>query len=133
LLVMFGAKLHPSVRIHPTVRIEVPWHLTIGANTSAGDRAMLYCLGPVVIGDRVTISQMAHLCAGSHDYTDPTMPLLRPPITIEDDVWIAADVFVGPGVTVGRGTIVGARASVFGDLPPDTVCVGNPAKPIKSR
>ena len=54
-----------------------------------------------------------------------------PAITIGPRAWIAADVFVGPGVTIGEGTVVGARASVFKDLPEWTVCVGNPAAPIR--
>jgi putative colanic acid biosynthesis acetyltransferase WcaF len=61
------------------------------------------------------------------------MELLRPPIKIGDDVWIAADAFVGPGVTIGDRTILGARASAFHDLPPDVVAVGSPAKPVKKR
>ena len=61
------------------------------------------------------------------------MTLLRPPIRVGDDAWVAADAFVGPGVTVGARTVLGARASAFTDLPPDTICVGNPARPIKAR
>jgi putative colanic acid biosynthesis acetyltransferase WcaF len=73
------------------------------------------------------------LCAGTHDYTRADLPLLRPPIALGDDVWVATDVFVGPGVTIGAGTVVGARSSVFGDLPMWKVCVGSPARPIKDR
>ena len=85
------------------------------------------------LGDRVTVSQYAHLCAGTHDHTLRGMPLVPKPIVLEDDVWIAADVFVGPGVRVGAGTVVGARSSVFGDLPAWKVCVGNPARPVSDR
>ncbi len=133
LLNRFGARVHPTARIRSTATIEVPWHLTVGAQAVVGDHAILYCLGPVTIGQRATISQYAHLCAGTHDFTRSDMPLLKPPITIEDDVWIAADVFVGPGVRIGEGTVVGARASVFSDLPAWKICVGNPARPIKDR
>jgi len=133
LLRLFHAKVHPTVQIRRTVRTECPWNLSIGRNSSIGDHAIVYCLGSITIGDRVSISQYAHLCAGSHDYTRPDMPLLRPPITIGDDVWIATDAFVGPDVTVGQGTIVGARSSVFSDLPEWKICVGNPAKVIKER
>jgi putative colanic acid biosynthesis acetyltransferase WcaF len=93
----------------------------------------LYCLGAITLGDRVTVSQYAHLCAGTHDHTRADFPLLRAPITIGDDAWIATDVFVGPGVTIGAGTVVGARSNVFRDLPAWKVCVGSPAKPIKDR
>lgn len=133
LLRIFGAKLDNDVRIRGTVRIEIPWNLTIGEHTAIGDHAILYCLGPVKIGKYVTISQYAHLCAGTHDTGDREMRLLRPPIVLGDDVWVAADAFIGPGVTVGRGTVVGARASVFRDLPAWVVAVGNPAKPVKPR
>lgn len=133
LLRMFGATLEPDVRIRPSVRVEVPWNLTIGPNSSVGDFAILYCLGRVTLGRRVTISQYAHLCAGTHETNTRRMLLLRPPITIGDDAWIAADVFVGPGVTIGARTLVGARSSVFGDLPADVVAVGSPAKAVRAR
>jgi putative colanic acid biosynthesis acetyltransferase WcaF len=133
LLRLFGARVHATCRIRSTVRVEVPWNLSAGAHTVVGDHAILYCLGPVTLGERVTISQYAHLCAGTHDYTRPDLPLLRPPITVGDDAWVAADVFVGPGVAIGPGTVVGARSSVFGDLPAWKVCVGSPARPVKDR
>lgn len=133
LLRRFGARVAPSARIRPTVTVEVPWNLTVGPHTVIGDGAILYCLGPVTIGARVTVSQYAHLCAGSHDHTRADLPLLRPPICIGDDVWVATDVFVGPGTTIGTGTVVGARSSVFGDLPAWAVCVGSPARPVKPR
>jgi putative colanic acid biosynthesis acetyltransferase WcaF len=133
LLRRFGANLDPTAHIRRTVTIEVPWNLSIGANAGIGDHVKLYCLGRITIGSRVTISQYAHICAGTHDYTRPDMPLLRPPITIEDDVWIATEAFVGPNVTIGQGVVVGARACVVKDLPPWQICVGNPAGPIKDR
>lgn len=133
LLSVFGATLHPSVRIRRTVHIEIPWNLTMGADSSVGDRAILYCLGPVIIGERVMVSQGAHLCAGSHDYKLRSMPLLRPPIVIEDDAWIAADAFIGPAVRVGAGAILGSRGCAMKNLDQWTIYTGNPAKPVKPR
>jgi len=133
LLRRFGARVHPTARIRPTATVEIPWNLTVGAHTVVGDYAILYCLGPVTLGDRATVSQYAHLCAGTHDYTRADFPLLRLPIVIGDDAWVAADVFVGPGVAIGAGTVVGARSNVFGDLPAWKVCVGSPARAVKDR
>jgi putative colanic acid biosynthesis acetyltransferase WcaF len=59
--------------------------------------------------------------------------LLKPPIVIEDQVWICADAFVGPGVTVGKGAVVGARAVVVKDVGPWDVVAGNPARFVKKR
>jgi putative colanic acid biosynthesis acetyltransferase WcaF len=133
LLRLFGANIHPTARIRPSVRISHPWRLSVGAHTAVGDHAILFCLGPITIGSRCTISQYAHLCAGSHDYTAREMTLVAHPITIEDDVWIAADVFVGPGVTVGRDSVVGARSTVFHTLPEHSICAGDNARPIGRR
>lgn len=133
LLRLFGADIHPTARLRSTVRIEVPWHLTIGEGSSVGDFAILYCLGSIRVGRNVSISQYAHLCAGTHDFTRRDMPLLRPPIVVEDEAWIAADVFVGPNVTIGAGCVVGARSSVFDDLPAWSICVGHPARRLKER
>ncbi len=133
LLRLFGAKVGCRPVIRRTAQIEVPWNLDMGDHACLGDHCIVYNLGKITIRDRAVISQYAHLCAGSHDYTNPAMPLLRDPIDIGSDAWIAADAFVGPGVTIGDRTILGARASVFKDLPPDVIAGGNPAKVIKSR
>ncbi len=133
LLNLFGATVHRSCVIRRTVRVECPWNLTMGRNSCLGDRVNAYCLGKVTVGERVSISQNVHLCAGSHDYTKANMPLTRPPITIHDDVWIAADAFVGHDVIIGEGAILGARGVAVRSLKPWTVYAGNPAKPVNSR
>lgn len=133
LLSAFGAKLDPVVRIRRTVRIECPWNLAVGHDSAIGDRVVLYCLGPVSIGSRVTVSQGAHLCAGTHDFTKRAMPLVRPSISIGDDAWICADAFVGPSVDVGAGVILGARAVAMRSLDPWTIYAGNPARAVRPR
>jgi putative colanic acid biosynthesis acetyltransferase WcaF len=133
LLRAFGARIASSARIRPSVRVEIPWNLEVGDDSAVGDRAILYCLGPVRIGARVTISQGAHLCAGTHDYQTPAMALKRLPITIGDDAWIAAEAFVGPGVVVGEGAILGARSVAMRDLAPWGIYSGHPAVRVRDR
>ena len=122
-----------SSKYYPSVRIALPWKLIIGDHAAVGDRSILYGLGPIAIGARVTISQGAHLCAGTHDWRTSDMLLLKPPIHIGDDAWICADAFIGPGVTIGRGAIVGARAVAMKDIPENAICVGNPAHIVSHR
>jgi putative colanic acid biosynthesis acetyltransferase WcaF len=133
LLRLFGAKIAQHVHIRPSARFIIPWHVEIGEHSSIGDFAIIYSLGEITIGKYVTISQYAHLCAGSHDFRTRAMTLMTAPITLGDDVWIAADAFVGPGVSIGDHSIVGARASVFSNVPSDVIVGGNPAKVIKQR
>jgi putative colanic acid biosynthesis acetyltransferase WcaF len=133
LLRLFGAKVGRAVNIHPNVKVAIPWNLSIGDYSSVGDGAVLYSLGTISIGDRVTISQYAHLCAGSHDYSDPSMPLLKLPICVEDEVWICAEAFLGPGTRIGARSIVAARGVVISDVPEGAIVGGNPARFIKQR
>jgi putative colanic acid biosynthesis acetyltransferase WcaF len=87
----------------------------------------------VSLGDHSTVSQFSYLCAATHDFDDPSMPVVSGPIRIGHGSWVCADVFVGPNVTVGDNSVVSARATVFDDIPPDTIAAGNPAKPIRRR
>jgi putative colanic acid biosynthesis acetyltransferase WcaF len=133
LLRLFGARIGREVHIFPSVRIAVPWNLDIGDQSAIGDRATLYSLGPITLGERVTISQGAHLCAGTHDYHDPAMPLLKLPIVVGSDAWICADAFIGPSVCVGARAIVGARCVVMKDVVSGAIVVGNPAQQLRQR
>ena len=133
LLRLFGAKVGREVHIYPSALIYYPWNLEIGDWSCIGEWALVYNLGAVTIGERVTISQRVHLCAGTHDYRDAAMPLIRLPITVGSSAWICADAFVGPGVKVGEGAVVGARGVVIKDVPEWMVVGGNPAKILKHR
>jgi putative colanic acid biosynthesis acetyltransferase WcaF len=129
----FGAKLGRRVHVRPSCHIFHPWLLELGDCSAIAEGAIIYNLGPISIGPHTVISQRAHLCAGTHDYTRSNLPLLRPPIRIGSGVWVAAEAFIGPGVTVGDNSVVGARAVVTKDVPPGMVVGGNPARVLKAR
>jgi putative colanic acid biosynthesis acetyltransferase WcaF len=129
----FGARIGRNVNFHPSTIVYFPWNLTVGDWSAIGEDAFIYNLGPVTLGEKVTVSHRAHLCAGTHDHTQPDLPLLKPPIVIQDQAWICAEAFVGPGVTVGEGAVVGARAVVVKNVAPWTIVAGNPACVIKQR
>lgn len=130
---LFGAEIGEGVHVYASTEVYMPWNLRAGAWSAIGEGVLVYNLGPVTIGERATISHRAHLCAGTHDYRRPDLPLLKPPIVIGPQAWICADAFVGPGVTVGEGAIVGAAAVATRDVEPWTIVAGNPAVPVKRR
>lgn len=129
----FGAKVGKDVHSYPSATIYYPWNLEIGDGSAIGEWALIYNLGKVTIGERATISQRVHLCAGTHDYRKTDMPLVKPPINIGDEVWLCADAFVGPNVTVGDRAIVGAASVVMKDVAAGIIAAGNPARKIKER
>ncbi len=133
ILKLFGAKIGRSVHIYPSAVIYMPWNLAAGDYCAIGEDALIYNLGKITLGKNVTISHRAHVCAGTHDYTDPLFPLLKPAIVLQDNVWVCAGAFVGPGITIHEGAVVGAAAVVTKDVDAWTVVAGNPAAAIKKR
>ncbi|MEJ0061032.1 MAG: hypothetical protein WDM79_16305 [Terricaulis sp.] len=133
LLRLFGAKVSWQAAIGPGVDIWYPPNLTLGARSTLADNVNCYNMAPIIIGERVIVSQRVFLCAGSHDVDSADFQLVTAPITIGARAWIAAEAMIGPGVTVGEGAVLGARAVAFSDLVPWTIYVGNPAKSVRKR
>jgi acetyltransferase-like isoleucine patch superfamily enzyme len=63
----------------------------------------------------------------------PGMPVRKEKVIIGRNVYIGAGAIILPGVTIGENSIIGAGAVVTGDIPPDTVAVGVPAKVVCTR
>jgi putative colanic acid biosynthesis acetyltransferase WcaF len=104
---LFGARIGRRVSIKPRVRVKFPWRLVVGDDSWLGECVWIDNLERVEIGSNCCLSQGAHLCTGSHDWTRPGFDLIVKPIRIEDGAWIAARAAVGPGVTVGKGGVLG--------------------------
>lgn len=137
LLRLFGARLDPTVRIRPDVRIDRPWNLSMGRKSSLGDGVVVWAHAPVTIGARCTISQYTRLAAFQVDADAPGGPTRPAPLTIGDDVWIAAESYVAGGQTVPDGVLVGARSVIDaahgGRLDPWTIASGDPAVSRRDR
>lgn len=130
---LFGAKIGNNVHIYNSAKIYMPWNLEVGDWSCIGESALVYNLGIVKIGKYVTVSHKVHICAGTHDYSKPDFPLLKPPINIGASVWLCADCFIGPGVVVEEGAIVGARSVVTKSVSSFDIVAGNPAKKVGDR
>jgi acetyltransferase-like isoleucine patch superfamily enzyme len=54
-------------------------------------------------------------------------------VLVEDDAIIGGRSVFKPGVRVGKNSVVAMAAVVTKDVPPETVVIGHPAKPVYSR
>jgi putative colanic acid biosynthesis acetyltransferase WcaF len=128
-----GANIGKHCKIMPGVRVLIPWNLVLDDWVTIGRNVEFLNHGKIHIRSMSAISQYCFLCTSSHDYRDPTMPLIYSDIEIGSECWIAADVFVGPGVKIGDGCVIGARSVVSRDMPAWMVCAGNPCHALKAR
>jgi putative colanic acid biosynthesis acetyltransferase WcaF len=133
LLRVFGAKISGLPFVAPSCIIKLPWQLTLEDRSALGPKSEVYNLGHVTLKARCVVSQYAYICGGTHDLSDPMLPLLVGDIVIGEEAFIGAKAMILPGVTVGEGAVLGAGAVAAKDLEPWTVYVGNPARALRKR
>jgi len=128
LLRLFGAEIGGGVVIKPGVRVKYPWLLRVGKHSWIGEDCWIDNLALVSVGNNVCISQGAHLCTGSHDWSDPSFSLIARPIYIHDGAWVCVKAIIAPGIVVGEGGVVAAGAVATKSIPPYKIYAGNPAE-----
>jgi maltose O-acetyltransferase len=94
--------------------------------------------GGLWIGDRSIIGPYSMIHTANHEM-DPERPIVdqgwtKRAVEIGADCWIGMGVCILPGAQIGDRCIVGAGSVVVsGELEPNSVAVGNPARTIRKR
>ena len=152
-LIEEGVSIGPRSSIWDNVHIR--HGARIGHDTIVGEKS--YIAYDVPIGDFVKINAMVYICAeveigsgvmisAGTTFTNDLYPraldkelrgLETSAVTeetlrciVEDGVTIGAQATIGPGLTLGRFSMVGMGSVVTHDVPPFTLVVGNPARPV---
>lgn len=133
LLKMFGAKITGTPFVDASAVIKMPWNLTMEDLSCIGAKTEIYNLGQVILKSKVVVAQQAYLCGGTHDFNDPEFPLITGEIEIGENTFIGARAFIMPGVHIGANSVIGACSVVAKDMPDNTICMGNPCKPVKAK
>jgi len=112
----------------PTSRI------TFGARAVCTYDVLIQCTTSVDIGERSQFGQSAIIIDGNHRFRDPSRPMLEQgydfrPITIAEDVTVLSKVTIVH--SIGERAVIGANAVVTNEVPPYTVAVGVPARPVE--
>ena len=133
LLRLFGSQVGLGCRLKPGLRVKFPWRLALGDHCWLGEGVWIDNLAPVILADRVCLSQAAYLCTGNHDFRSPGFYLVVQPIRIGSQAWVAARAVLAPGTTVGAGAVVGLGAVASGAIAPGVIVRGNPAVVVGQR
>ncbi len=106
--------------------------IIIGSNTYIGDRTEIHAGHLVEIGSGCDISWDCNILDRDyHKLCSDEEKII--PVKICDNVWLGCKVTVLKGVTIGEGAVIAAGSVVTKDVPPHTLCGGNPAKVIKEN
>ena len=107
--------------------------VSVGARTWIGPFVLLDGTGGLAIGSGCDLS------AGVQVYTHDTVErvlsegragVAHAPVRIEDHCHIGADAVIAKGVTIGHHSVIGACSFVNRDIPPYSVAVGVPCRPV---
>ncbi|WP_345498207.1 acyltransferase [Nocardia callitridis] len=112
--------------------------LRIGDKVVFGKDNVVNTYLDIEIGESTLVADWCYICDFDHKMDDITMPIkdqgiLKSPVRIGPDTWIAAKVTVLRETRVGRGCVLGAHAVVKGEIPDFGIAVGAPAKVVKNR
>jgi acetyltransferase-like isoleucine patch superfamily enzyme len=93
-------------------------------------------VGPVTIGNLVTMGSNSQITGLTHNFEDPNIPIKDQGVTpnrtiVEDDVWIGGNSVIIQGIKIGSHVIVASGSVVTKDIPSYSVVAGNPARIIK--
>jgi putative colanic acid biosynthesis acetyltransferase WcaF len=124
-----GAGCH----IYPSAKIWAPWNLICEDRVTIAPGAVVYNPSTLFMGSHAIISQDAYICGASHDYRDPSFPMVSAPIRLGRRSWICARAIVSMGVTVGDGAVLGLGSVATRDLVPWRVYGGVPAREVGTR
>lgn len=126
--------------------------IVIGERVHIAAFALLQGHGGLAIGSSLTVASGAKIFSLSHHYRDLTgqgdpetiwkfgglvaaneQALILSPTVIEDNAAVGLQAVVLPGSTIGRNSWLGAQSLLQGELPPDVVASGNPARIVRQR
>ncbi|WP_350274529.1 acyltransferase [Kribbella sp. HUAS MG21] len=112
--------------------------LRIGDKVVFARDVTVNCYLDIEIGASTLIADWTYICDFDHKTEDLTLPikdqgLVKSPVRIGPDCWLATKVTVTRGADIGRGSVIGANSVARGNIPPYSVAAGVPAKVLADR
>lgn len=116
--------IHPDASVSPSARVGAGTQILAQAVVAADAELGSAC----IVNHKASVDHECRIGHGVHLAPGAT---LCGDITIEDHVMVGAGATVLPRIRIGSGALIGAGAVVTRDIPPKTLVVGTPARPVQ--
>ena len=123
-----GAIIREQVKIGKNAVIMMGAIINIGAEVGEGS---MIDMG-AILGGRAIVGNHCHVGGGAV-LAGVIEPASATPVVVEDNVLIGANAVVIEGCRIGHDAVIAAGAVVVGDVAPNTVVAGCPARVIKVK
>ena len=123
-----GAIIREQVKIGKNAVIMMGAIINIGAEVGEGS---MIDMG-AILGGRAIVGNHCHVGGGAV-LAGVIEPASATPVVVEDNVLIGANAVVIEGCRIGHDAVIAAGAVVVGDVAPNTVAAGCPARVIKGK
>jgi acetyltransferase-like isoleucine patch superfamily enzyme len=112
--------------------------LRIGDKVVFARDVTVNCYLDIEIGASTLIADWTYICDFDHKTEDLDLPikdqgLVKSPVRIGPDCWLATKVTVTRGADIGRGAVIGANSVARGNIPAYAVAAGVPAVVLADR
>ena len=112
--------------------------LRIGDKVVFARDVTVNCYLDIEIGASTLIADWTYICDFDHKTEDLGLPikdqgLVKSPVRIGPDCWLATKVTITRGTDIGRGAVIGANSVARGNIPAYAIAAGVPAVVVADR
>lgn len=130
----FFSKCGKNLRLGRDITFYNPLNIQLGSNIYIAKGCWFSAGFPIQIGDEALFGPNVIVASSNHTKENGSFRYGKSTgnvVIIGKGSWIAANCAITAGTDIGNGAVIGANSVVKGEIAPDSLYAGNPAKYIK--
>ena len=134
-----AVRIGPGTRLRSGVVLKADGEIVLRGRNEVSYGTVLHCAERIEVGEGTGIAERVSILDSDHtvDGTDGDFynaPLVRDPVVIGSNVFVAANAVVTRGTRVGKNSVIAASAVLTGarEWPASSLIAGAPAKVVRA-
>ncbi|WP_223296256.1 acyltransferase [Shewanella halifaxensis] len=121
-----------SFRLRQSITVQTGAILEIGEGSFFNDGVNICATQSIKIGHHTKVGDMTYIFDTDFHQLSPEREMKNAPIIIGNNVWVGANSMILAGSSIGNNSVIAAGSIVVGEIPPNCLAAGTPAKVIRS-